>query len=206
MGCRYLFVTRHGEALPDGTALTGAGARQADLLGRRLKDIPFAAVHHGPLARAEQTAKLVAQHLPNVPLHAEEAAGDYVPYVPVRDELPDESAQAMLSFLSQFSILEQRRGAKLAEQAVAQFTGSVEGDSDRYELLVTHNYLAGWLVREAQDSPRWRWLTLNHANAALTVIRYAPGREPSLLVFNDLGHLPADLRWTGFPGDFRVLA
>jgi hypothetical protein len=39
-------------------------------------------------------------------------------------------------------------------------------------VLVTHHFLAGWLVRAAQDAPPWRWLTLTHAHAGLTVIQY----------------------------------
>ena len=73
-----------------------------------------------------------------------------------------------------------------------------------HELLVTHNFLIGWLVRAALDAPQWRWMGLHHANAALTVIRYAPGRPASLLFYNDMGHLPAELRWTGFPPELHV--
>jgi hypothetical protein len=36
------------------------------------------------------------------------------------------------------------------------------------------------------------------------VIRYSPGRPAALLTYNDLSHLPAELRWTGFPPDFYV--
>jgi broad specificity phosphatase PhoE len=56
----------------------------------------------------------------------------------------------------------------------------VDGDDEHHELLVTHNFLVGWLVRHAMDAPKWRWLSLRHCNAALTVIRYVPGR-PCLL-------------------------
>jgi broad specificity phosphatase PhoE len=45
---------------------------------------------------------------------------------------------------------------------------------------------------------------LNHGNAALTVIRYAPDRPASVLSFNDMAHLPAELRWTGFPPELRA--
>lgn len=54
-------------------------------------------------------------------------------------------------------------------------------------------------MRAALDAPAWRWMALNHANAALTAIRYAPGRPSSVLFSNDMCHLPAELRWTGFP-------
>lgn len=53
-------------------------------------------------------------------------------------------------------------------------------------------------------APKWRWLGLNHGNAALTVIRYTPGRPASVLVSNDMRHLPAELRWTGFPPELHI--
>ncbi|MFJ7064850.1 histidine phosphatase family protein [Streptomyces sp. NPDC101115] len=201
---RYLYLTRHGEATPDESGLTEAGRRQAVLLGERLRGVPLAAVHHGPLARAEQTARLVGEQLDGVPVRRSEAAGDYIPYMPLRDELPPETADATLRFLAGFPAGEREQGPALAAAAVAEFTGPVVGDEPRHELVVTHNFLTGWLVRAALGAPPWRWLGINHANAALTVIRYAPGRPPALLLFNDTGHLPTELRWTGFPPELHV--
>ncbi|MFK0183502.1 histidine phosphatase family protein [Streptomyces rubiginosohelvolus] len=201
---RYLYVTRHGEASEDETTLTEAGRRQAALLGERLRGAPITAIHHGPLPRAEQTARLVGEQLPGVPLLRSEPAGDYLPYLPSREELPADSADRTLARLAEFPAAERELGPGLAEEALARFTGTVEGDEPRHELLVTHNFLVGWLVRDALDAPDRRWLGLNHANAGLTVIRYAPGRPPALLLFNDTGHLPAELRWTGFPPELRV--
>lgn len=97
---RYLHLVRHGEATPDESALTENGRRQATLLGRRLRGIPFAAIHHGPLPRAEETARLIGDELEGVPLHRSSLAGDYVPHVPHRDELPPESADLFLRFLA----------------------------------------------------------------------------------------------------------
>ncbi|WTO11892.1 histidine phosphatase family protein [Micromonospora sp. NBC_00617] len=53
---------------PDG-GLSQLGREQADQLGRRLRTVPFSAIHHSPLARAAQTADLVPRHLPQVPRH-----------------------------------------------------------------------------------------------------------------------------------------
>lgn len=201
---RYLYLVRHGEALPDESGLTEAGRRQAALLGRRLRGIPFTAVHHGPLPRAEQTARLIADQLQSVPLHASEVAGDYVPYLPEKEELPPESADFYLRFLAGAGEEERAHGPALARQALDLFTGAVSTEEDRHDLVVTHNFLVAWLVRDALHAPKWRWLGLNHANAALTVIRYAPGRPATLLVSNDMRHLPSELRWTGFPAEQHV--
>ncbi|MFC7884293.1 histidine phosphatase family protein [Streptomyces sp. NPDC057376] len=201
---RYLCLARHGEASSDESGLTENGRRQAVLLGRRLRDLPLTAVHHGPLPRAEQTARLIGDQLENVPLHASEVAGDYVPHVPDRHELPVESADFFLAFLAGATEEEREQGPALARRALDMFTGPVDGEQDRYELVVTHNFLIAWLVRDAMHAPPWRWLGLNHCNAALTVIRYAPGRPASVLTTNDMRHLPTELRWTGFPPEVRV--
>ncbi|MGY5048441.1 histidine phosphatase family protein [Streptomyces sp. 900105755] len=201
---RYLYLVRHGEAATEESGLTEKGRRQAVLLGQRLREIPFTAVHHGPLPRAEQTARLIGDQLQNVPLRVSEVAGDYVPYVPLRNELPTEFADPFLRFLSGTTEEEQEHGATLARQALEMFTGAVNGEEDRHELVVTHNFLVAWLVRDAMHAPYWRWLGLNHGNAALTVIRYAPARPASVLVLNSMRHLPPELRWTGFSPDDHV--
>ncbi|WP_405876575.1 histidine phosphatase family protein [Streptomyces sp. NBC_01136] len=201
---RYLYLARHGEASPDESKLTDNGRRQALLLGERLQRSPLSAVHHGPLPRAEQTAQLICDQLDDVPLQSSELTGDYIPYLPQRQELPSESADAMLGHLAQFPAEEREKGPELAQRARAQFTGPVDGDEPRHELIVTHNFLIGWLVRDALDAPKWRWMGLNHANAALTVIRYAPGRPASVLFYNDMAHLPTELRWTGFPPELHI--
>ncbi|WP_329322016.1 histidine phosphatase family protein [Streptomyces sp. NBC_01262] len=193
---RYLYLARHGQALPDESGLTETGRRQAVLLGERLREVPISVVHHGPLARASQTASLIAGQLDGAPLRRSEVAGDYVPYMPDKDELPEETAGYLLRFLDWVTEEDREEGAALAAQALERFTGPAEGPAgeERHELVVTHNFLVGWLVRAALDAPKWRWLGLNHGNAALTVIRYTPGRLPALLSWNDSGHIPAGLR------------
>ncbi|WP_210583147.1 histidine phosphatase family protein [Streptomyces sp. GESEQ-35] len=201
---RYLYLARHGEASDDESELSAQGRRQAELLGERLRHAPLSTIHHGPLARAAQTAHLIHGRLGDVPIQPSELVGDYLPHLPARDELPPETADAMLDRLAQFPKGERESGPGLARAVLARFTGPVNGDQPRHELVVTHNFLVAWLVRDALNAPNWRWIGLNHANAALTVIRYAPGRPAALLVYNDTGHLPPELRWTGFPSELRV--
>lgn len=199
---RYLYLTRHGEATADETSLTDAGRHQATALAHRLSGVPLASIHHGPLPRAQQTAHMVGAALDHVPLLSCDAAGDFVPYVPRVGERPEDPGR-LAQFLAQFTPHELATGATLAQQALDLFTGPAPGSQDRHELVVTHNFLIGWLVREALDAPLSRWLDLVHCNGALTVVRYSPGRPSSLLLYNDMAHLPPELRWTGFPADQR---
>jgi probable phosphoglycerate mutase len=204
MSDRFLHLTRHGEAGADETSLTDRGRRQATLLGQRLRGVPFDAVHHGPLARTTETAALITAELDGVTTHPCEPAGDYLPYLPAREELHPASADRTLAVLASFPAPEREHGPRLAREALAHLTGPAAQDTPRHELVVTHNFLIGWLVRAALDAPPSRWIGLNHANAGLTVIRYTPDRPPAVLVYNDTRHLPESLRWTGLPPELHV--
>ncbi len=74
---------------------------------------------------------------------------------------------------------------------------------DTHELVITHSYPIAWLVRHALDMPRHRWLGLDSANAALTLVEHRSDLPATLVLFNDMGHLPADLRRVGFPATRR---
>lgn len=194
---RFLYLVRHGEADALGE-LTDAGREQARLTGERLATVPFASVQHSPVRRAAHTAALITAHLPGVPVEESPLAGDYVPYLPPPAELP----AAARGFFDGYSPGEIAEGAALIEAAQARYTTPAEQDT--HELVVTHNFLIGWLVRHALDAPPARWVGINQANCAVTVLLYRADRPPSLLSFNDLAHLPVHLRWTGFPPALHV--
>ncbi|RLP92800.1 histidine phosphatase family protein [Micromonospora sp. CV4] len=209
---RLLYLARHGEQ-EDATTespeagLSERGRRQARLLGERLRGRPFAAVHHGPLRRAAETAELVVASLPGVPVYETELAGDHLPH----DTDPADLPPAYASFLAGASAAERVDGPRVTAAAVRRFTGPVVdgaegagGAGPVRELVVTHSFLIAWLVRHALDAPERRWLGLNHHNAGLTVLRYGPAAPPNLVAFNDVAHLPPELRGTGLPPDYLV--
>jgi len=192
MGTRHLYVARHGEADAFGM-LTDTGRRQAALLGERLAHLPVDAVWHSPLPRAVASAHELARHLPGVPVAEAAELVDHVPYVPPLSEIP----QPLLGFFDGYDDAEAASGRATADALVERFATTTQGD-DEHLVLVTHAFQIGWLVRHAMDAPPSRWLGLNSGNAALTVIEYRPALPPALVVVNDMGHLPAELRWTGF--------
>ena len=192
MGTRHLYVARHGEADAFGE-LTDTGRRQADLLGERLAHLSVDAVWHSPLPRAVASAHELARHLPGVPVAEAPELVDHVPYVPPPSEIP----RPLLGFFDGYDDAESAAGRATADALVDRFATTTQGD-DEHLVLVTHAFQIGWLVRHALDAPPSRWLGLNSGNAALTVIEYRPELPPTLVAFNDMSHLPADLRWTGF--------
>ncbi|MEV4481131.1 histidine phosphatase family protein [Micromonospora coxensis] len=204
MGVRLLYLARHGEQehaeveSPE-AGLTARGRRQATLLGERLRDLPLRAVHHGPLRRATETAELVAASLPDIPVYASELAGDHLPH----DTDPAGLPPSYANLLAGYSAAERLDGPRVTAAAVARFA-TAPTDGDVRELVVTHSFLIAWLVRHALGAPERRWLGLNAHHAGLTVIRYSSAGPPSLIAFNDVAHLPPELRGTGLPADYRM--
>jgi probable phosphoglycerate mutase len=204
MSVRHLYLTRHAEPDDDGR-LTERGVQQAVLLGRRLSNVPFGSVQHGPLPRAKETAQLVARQLGSqVPVIELDAAGDYIPHVPSPDEVDPEHRAGVMAFLADVSSGEAAQGAEFATEAIQLLTGPEQVEDDSHHLVVTHAFTIGWLVRHACAAPPWRWLGLDNGHAALTVLRYFTDRPPTVVVFNDMSHLPDELRWTGFPAHMRL--
>jgi probable phosphoglycerate mutase len=185
VSARYLYLARHGAAIDEGE-LSDIGRRQAELLGKRLAGAPLASITHGPLPRAAATAAVVSAASPGVPCGAEDYVGDYVPFVPAAAPSWQAGEAAEES---------------LAAAALERFARPA--DEDVHELVVTHSFLVAWFVRDALGAPPERWIGINSGNAALTVIRYSADRAPGVLMFNDMAHLPVDLRWTGFPAELR---
>ena len=171
MAVRQLWIVRHGEATPDQHDLSETGRQQADLLAARLAGLRFHRISHSPRPRAARTAEIVAARLPVAPMSVAPELDDRVP-------TDDPAADAAM---------------------IARFTGGVEQDT--HELIVTHNFQVAWFVRDALAAPAERFRVMNSANTGLTVIRCPTGRQPRVLLVNDLSHLPPELRWTGLPAD-----
>jgi serine/threonine-protein phosphatase PGAM5 len=178
-----LYLVRHGEATEDESGLTDRGRDQAGRLGRRLSGTPFDAIHYSPKARAAETAEIIGGYLTGVPAHACDFVADRTPYPSDRRQYPER----WRDWFDGVPESERDRDAGALGAAVERL-GEI-GESDRNELLVTHNFVIGWFVRHAMDAPAWRWLGLNQANCALSVVEWAAKSLPVLVRFNDTGHL-----------------
>ena len=192
----YLYLVRHGEqqdaefGLPDGP-LSEKGKAQAEAIGARLASVPFTGAWHSPLQRATETAKIIQKQLGSVKSKPSNLLFDCYPSGPTPD-MP----HAFEPFFGGVTEDQIEAGKAQMTDAVAEFLAPARGD--RHDLLITHNFVISWFVREVLDAPPWRWLGVNQANCGLTIIRVRSAKPPVLVVHNDLGHLPAELR-TGLP-------
>ncbi|KEP76374.1 histidine phosphatase [Microbacterium sp. SUBG005] len=188
----YIYLVRHGEhqdaehGLTDGP-LSPRGQRQAALLADRLSGLPLDAVWHSPLERAAQTARAVADRLPSVSPESSALLFDCVP-----TGMTPETPAAYEPFFGSVTEAEIDAGRAQMADATAEFLARKAGEV--HELVITHNFVISWFVREVLQAPDWRWMTINQAYCGLTVIAQKKGRPWTLLSHNDLAHLPVELR------------
>lgn len=196
----YLYLVRHGEhldaehGLEDGP-LSPRGKRQAELLADRLSAVPLSGVWHSPLERAAETARAVADRLTSVTPEPSALLFDCVP-----TGMTEETPPVYEAFFGGITEAEIEAGSAQMSDAVSEFLVRKPG---AHELLITHNFVIAWFVREVLDAPEWRWLTLTQAHCGLTVLAQRPGRPWTLVTHNDLAHLPMELR-TGLPETPRI--
>ena len=192
----YLYLVRHGEqqdaehGVADGP-LSERGKRQARAIAERLGGVPFSRSFHSPLQRAEETARIMTERLPALESQPSALLMDCIPSGPTAD-MP----HAFEPFFGSVTPAQIEAGEAQMADAVAEFLTPAR--EDRHDLLITHNFVISWFVREVFDAPPWRWLGVNQANCGLTIIRVRSAKPPVLVVHNDLGHLPVELR-TGLP-------
>lgn len=197
----YLYLVRHGEqqdaehGLPDGP-LSPRGIRQAQLIAERLGGVPFTSAWHSPLQRAAETAAIIAERMPAITPEPSALLFDCVPSGP-----SPETPSSYDPFFGSVTAAEIEAGRAQMEDATAEFLQS--SSADRHDLLITHNFVIGWFVREVLGAPDWRWVSINQANCGLTVLQQKPGRPWTLVTHNDLGHLPVELR-TGLPDPLQI--
>lgn len=188
----YLYLVRHGEqqdaqyGVDDGP-LSARGIRQATRLADRLSGVPFDEVLTSPLTRAEETARILAERMPAIEPVSTNLLFDCVPSGPGHD-MPE----AYRPFFRSVTPAQIEAGEAQMSDAIEEFFSPAM--HDRHTLLITHNFVIGYFVREVFRSAPWRWVGVNQVHCGLTVIRVRTVKSPELIMHNSMAHLPVEER------------
>ena len=223
---RHIILVRHGQY--DETAkddsqrkLTPLGRQQADLTGRRLRELVEAAGEDGftainlkvlrvsDMARAKETADIIAQHLPNV--HRSDPDPDLNEGRPAHC-IPGGKASsgAIEKVDEQHPRIEaafQRYFYRAATKGIVDDIVDEEEDDDdfynedaevrdrpkhEFEVIVCHANVIRYFLCRALQIPPEAWLRLCTFNCSLTYLTIRPTGSVSCRMLGDIGHLPYD--------------
>jgi serine/threonine-protein phosphatase PGAM5 len=193
-GTRYVYLIRHAiydfdSTVTDdrlGNGLNALGHEQAHLVGKRLAALPihFASFVTSDFLRAKQTADDIGAELSMKPL-LDSLIHECTPHSNRPDYMSNHPAEEI-----------GRCDTNLTAAWARYARPSPAGDT--HDLLVAHGNVIRWLVAKALGMGTERWPSFEIANASITIIAVRPDGSTRLVLFSDVGHLPADRQtWTG---------
>ena len=189
MGQHIIYFIRHGQYVTDNSQamaghLTPLGRQQARRTAKRLAELPISAIYHSDMTRAKETAAIIAEAMPRVPMHSARVLREMTPPVPSRlRRLWGKESSGVQSGVAQ------------AEALLKRFFKPCRTKENRVDVLVAHGNLIRYVVRRLlRDKPE-SWLSLGTSNCGVTVL--VVGKDVTaryLISYNDVGHLPLELQ------------
>jgi len=191
MATRTIYLVRHGLHESEssrndklGGSLTPVGVEQAKLTAQRLRSLPISAVHCSTMRRAAETAGIIAQAFPDIPLHRSRGLWECYPCVP---PIP-----VYIEFFAQVPAEEIAQGREQAEKAFDRYFKRARG-KDKHEILVSHGNLIRYFVcRVLQNHPE-AWGSMDMGNCGISKVLIKSDGWMILVSHNDVGHLPYHL-------------
>ncbi len=189
-GVHFIYLVRHGSYDRDPKAhddrvangLNQRGHEQAKLTGRRLSElhVHFDRLISSELLRAKQTA---------------DDMGAVMHMTPSRDASLNECSPTSVD-----AGLLAREGPERAAacdraralQWVRYFNATPAHDT--HDVLVSHGNVIRWELLRTLGADTKLWPLLDIGNCSLTVVAVWPDGTPSLVSFDDVGHLPPALQ------------
>ena len=228
---RHILLIRHGQYDLDSEdhGLTALGVEQSRLLGQRLlaytkqpkRDrygevkMRYAGIWSSDVQRARQTAVILSEELPDVPLMpADPLLAEGKPIEPnlnpqsrSKKELQhaasywEDSARIEAAFRRYFH--RDVDGKRVSKEEVSESyapqtplcasAGQEDSATEHtFEIVVCHMNVIRYFVMRALQLPPERWLNLGGYNTGITEIVIKPHGSVSLVRFGDVGHLGID--------------
>lgn len=219
MGIRQIVLVRHGQyhanqSHPLYGHLTRLGQVQSEHAAIALRDHPPDLLESSALPRAVETADILAEVMSEVPRHRSRDLNECFPCVPRTHyrQIPELAAWTD-EHLRAATVLDpalggwiQRRFHEVtdipielarAEAALRRLCRPWRRRSVRREVVVCHGNLIRYIACRAMGIPGDHWLGLTIHNAGLTRLLVDRDGAWSLVSFNEVGHLPEELRTVG---------
>jgi len=196
---RTLYLIRHGAYVPDpkadpvaGPSLTPLGVAQARLIGARLRGIPvhFNSLTSSTMTRARETAAVIHDSLPDVPLTQNALLSECGPQT-WRDKAAAPTPENLQC---------QRN---VDEAFKTYFTPATQ--ADEHNVIVAHGNVIRYLVTKALGVDTRSWLGMSIAHTSLTIIRVRSDGSLSILAVGDIGHVPPNLQSWGTDDDPQLV-
>jgi serine/threonine-protein phosphatase PGAM5 len=222
---RHIILVRHGQYdethKEDGKRiLTPLGRRQAIKTGQRLAilarggmggmderfDAPckIKAIHQSDMARAKETALLIASWLPDVPVVDPDPnlnEGIPAPMIPLRPDVPnvEQAVDADRDRIEEaFQKYIHRSETTPSSLSLSPEESNKDGTADKnqveqeFEIIVCHGNVIRYFFCRALQLPPEAWLRLSVFNCSLTYLMIHPNGYVQARMLGDVGHLDYD--------------
>ena len=186
-GSRTLYLVRHGQYANSESSkddaqhtLTPLGREQALQTGRRLAallgDVRVRSITHSTMTRAAETAALVSQSFPGVPLAPCALLREGAPARPEPDTWRPKERDVWVD------------GARIEAAFRAHVHRSEGGEGPDVEIVVCHGNVIRYCVLRALQLPPEAWLRLGLVNGSITKVVCRPDGHVSVHCVGDAGH------------------
>jgi serine/threonine-protein phosphatase PGAM5 len=182
---RNLTLEQHYELHTQEGGLTPTGKKQAKLTAKRLRSLPIDTIHCSSLRRTLETAKIIAQEFPGIKLQKTRLLWECVPSIP--------KAFAQHEHFRYISEQDVHQWKRQADEAFERYFKSARR-SDKKEIIVSHANLIRFLICRALHAQPDTWFNMYIDNCGISKIRIEPDDRMRLVSYNDVGHLPPQLR------------
>ncbi|VWU50651.1 phosphoglucomutase-2 [Hepatocystis sp. ex Piliocolobus tephrosceles] len=188
---KNIILVRHGQYEKknrndeNSKKLTKEGCKQAEITGKKLKDIlhnkKVSVIYHSDLIRAKETAQIVSNYFPDATLINDPNLNEGVPFLP--DPLYSNS---------KFDSNKIKRDNKRINKAYETYFYQPSGDEDEYQLIICHGNVIRYFLCRALQLPLFAWLRFSSYNCGITWLVLDDEGSVILREFGSVSHLPFD--------------
>jgi serine/threonine-protein phosphatase PGAM5 len=190
-GVRTLYLIRHGQYDHDddrdpdiGKALIPLGIAQSKLVANRLKSLPvkMSSLISSTMTRARQTAMIINQDFPELELVQTRLIRECTPPTWREDIMEGETPEELENCTDNL------------DAAFSKYFIPSSDEEDQNDIIVCHGNVIRYFVTKVLKVETMSWLQMTTGNCGLTVVRIKPDGSMKLVSFNDMGHIPPNLR------------